>query len=98
LVVISAGPGVQKTEEEVTPRSNDNSHVSTPYHQIPGLRMRDSLKAFDAGIKIRGVGISVGKSGPFINGMNQVRAIMCRRGSRFGIERGGQQSHAIVVS
>ena len=87
---------MQKTEEDVPRRSYDNSRVPGPHHQIPGLRLRYSLKSSNPVVEIVGTRIGVGKARPLVNRMHQMRAVALRGARSFRIERGGNHCQPIV--
>jgi hypothetical protein len=53
-------------------RTNDDSDMSAPYHQIARLRMEDTPKLFDPSEELGGVRVGVSKAGPFIDCVYQV--------------------------
>jgi hypothetical protein len=72
--------------------------MPVPHDQIAGLGVGDALKAFDSGVEIVGIRVGIGESRAFINGVNQVRAIVLRVSRHLGIERRGDHGEAIVWS
>ena len=72
--------------------------MAVPHDQIAGLGVGDALKAFDPGVEIVGVRVGIGESRAFVNGVNQVRAVVLRVSRHLGIERRGDHGEAIVWS
>ena len=70
FVVINPWPTMQKAEKDVMGRSDYDSHVPAPNHEIAGLRLRDSLKLFDSDVEIGGTRVGVGKTSSFVDGVN----------------------------
>jgi len=95
-IIVSSRPGMKKTEEDVPRRSDDNSRVPRPHHQIPGLRLRYSLKSLDPVVETVGTRIGVWKARSLVNRMHQMRAVALGVARRFRIERGGNHCQPIV--
>ena len=98
FVVINPRTAAHETEEDVTRGPDDDSRVSSPYHQIAGLRVLDTPKAVNPIVEIVGVRIGVLEPGPFVNGMNQVGAVVAGVSTHFRIERGRDDGQPFVWS
>jgi hypothetical protein len=88
LVVVNPRPGMQKTEEGMLRRSDDNPHVPPPHHQIPRLRPRDALKSLHPVVEIVGRRIRIRKARTSIHRMHQMRAVPLCGSRRFRVQRG----------
>ena len=75
FIVVNPWPGTHEAEEDVPRRSDHNSHVPAPYHQIAGLRPHDSLKTFDPNVEIGGTRVGVSEAGSFVDRMHQMRTV-----------------------
>jgi hypothetical protein len=51
-------------------RSDYNSHVPAPHHQIAELRPRDSLKPFHSNVEIGGTRVGVREASSFVDCMH----------------------------
>ena len=97
-VVVSPRARGLEAEKNVAGRPNDDSSMPVPHDQIAGLGVGDALKAFDPGVEIVGVRVGIGESRAFVNGVNQVRAVVLRVSRHLRIERRGNHAHTIVWS
>ena len=70
LIVINTWPCTHEAEEDVPRRPDYNSHMPAPYHEIAGLRPRDSLKSFDPSVEIGGTRVGVSEASSFVDCMN----------------------------
>jgi hypothetical protein len=70
FVVVNPRPCKHEAEEEVSRRSDYNSHVTGPHYQIAGLRPRDSLKPFDPNVESGGTRVGVSEASSFVDCMH----------------------------
>ena len=86
----------EEAEEDMPRWPNHNSNMPVPHHQIRGLRTPDALESFDPVIQIVGTRVGVGKSGPLVNRMHQVRAVVLGNARRLRIKGRGNHRQPIV--
>src|ERR1700719_3067828 len=78
FVVVDPRSRTQEAEKDVARRSDDNSDVPAPHHQIARLRPHNSSKPFDSDVEIGGTGVGVGETGSFVYGMNEMGTVALR--------------------
>jgi hypothetical protein len=98
VVVVSSRARGLEAEENVAGRPDDDSRMPVPHDQIAGLGVGDALKAFDSGVEIVGVRVGVGEARAFVNGVDQVRAIVLRVSRNLRIERRRNHAQTVVWS
>lgn len=77
MLVVFRGPRAvaQGAEERVVRGADDDTDVSRPNHQIPGLRMLYAQKMIRSAVQVGGVRVGVGITCAFVNRMYEVRAV-----------------------
>jgi hypothetical protein len=98
IVVINPRPGTHEAEENVTRRSDHNSHMPAPHDQVAGLRASDPLKSLNSGVEIVGTGVGVGKASALVNRVHQVRTVVSCISTHFRIERCRDHAQTVVWS
>jgi len=96
VIVVNTWASGQEAEKNVSRRPDDNPRVSRPNDHIAGLRVGDALKLCDAGVEVVGACVGIGEAGLFINGVNQVRAIVPGVAAYFGIKSSGDHGQTVV--
>ncbi len=95
-VIIRPRPAAQKTEEHVPRRSDHNSRMPPPHHQIRSLRLRHSLKSRRPVVQVVRTRVRIRKSRPLVDRMHHVRAVMLRVSWRFRIQRRGNHRQPVI--
>ena len=62
--------------------------MPVPHDQIAGLRLLDPLETLHSVINIVGTRVGIGKSGAFVDRVNQVRTVVSSIAANFRIKRG----------
>jgi len=60
--------------------------MTAPYHQVAGVGVVDSLETLDSVVEIARARVGIGKTGFFVDGMNQVGTIRAGMATNFGIQ------------
>jgi hypothetical protein len=95
-IVIRPRPRMQKTKKHMPRRTNHNSRMPPPHHQIPGQRLRHALKPLHSVVQIIRTSIGIWKTSALVNRMHQVRTVPLRKSRRLRIERGSNHCQPII--
>jgi hypothetical protein len=77
-------------------RSDHNSRMPPPHHQIRSLRLRHSLEAWRTVVQVVRTRVRIRKSRPLVDRMHHVRAVMLRVSWRFRIQRRGNHRQPVI--
>jgi hypothetical protein len=80
------------TEEDVMTRVGHDAYVAAPDDQIARLRLADAHKTFMSDVEVAGTRVVIRKACPFVERVNEMRAIRVRRSIEI---RRGDGSHDV---